>query len=169
MLYPLFCEYFLEGQTLGKMALKIKVIRIDGGKASLSAYLLRWLLSLVDVSLFSGMVAILTIAINGKGQRIGDLAAGTAVIKTQASIKLDHILTPDLAEDYQPKYPGTMQLTDRDIRTIHKVLASNNEALMEATSYKIESLLGVHNLNTYREFLVQIINDHQFYANRELP
>lgn len=167
MLCPLFCEYFLNGQTVGKMLLKIKVIGLDGGKATLSAYLLRWLLSIVDISLFSGVVAIITIAINGKGQRLGDIAAGTTVVKTKPTVKLDHILTPNFSNDYQPKYSTVTQLSDQDIRTIGKVLATNNEELMEAASYKIESLLGVHNLETYETFLTQVVNDYQFYANQE--
>jgi uncharacterized RDD family membrane protein YckC len=168
MLYPLLCEYFLDGQTVGKMALKIKVIRLDGSKATLSSYLLRWLLSIVDVSLFSGIVAILTIAINGKGQRVGDIAGGTAVIKTQPTLQLEDILTPDQDENYQPKYPAVTQLTDKDIRTIRKVLATKNEELIEATMHKIEAILGVNSMDTGQVFLWQIVNDYNFYANSEL-
>jgi uncharacterized RDD family membrane protein YckC len=168
MLYPLLCEYFLDGQTVGKMALKIKVIRLDGSKATLSSYLLRWLLSIVDVSLFSGIVAILTIAINGKGQRVGDIAGGTAVIKTQPTLQLEDILTPDQDENYQPKYPAVTQLTDKDIRTIRKVLATKNEELIEATMHKIEAILGVNSMDTGQVFLWQILNDYNFYANSEL-
>jgi uncharacterized RDD family membrane protein YckC len=168
MLYPLLCEYFLDGQTVGKMALKIKVIRLDGSKATLSSYLLRWLLSIVDVSLFSGIVAILTIAINGKGQRVGDIAGGTAVIKTQPTLQLEDILTPDQDENYQPQYPAVTQLTDKDIRTIRKVLATKNEELIEATMHKIEAILGVNSMDTGQVFLWQIVNDYNFYANSEL-
>lgn len=165
MLYPLLCEYFLDGQTVGKMALKIKVIRLDGNKATLSAYLLRWLLAIIDVTLFSGVIAILTIAITGKGQRLGDLAAGTAVIKTQSSISLEQIMTPALADDYIPRYPEVVQLSDNDIRTLKKVLASNNEELMETSMRKIESLLGIHSLDTGDNFLRQIISDFDYYAH----
>jgi uncharacterized RDD family membrane protein YckC len=165
MLYPLLCEYFLDGQTLGKMALKIKVIRLDGSKATLSAYLLRWLLSIVDVTFLSGLIAILTIAITGKGQRLGDIAAGTAVIKTQPSISLDHILTPSLADDYQPRYPEVVQLSDKDIRTLKKVLTTDNDELLEASMRKIETLLGIHSLDTGENFLRQIISDYDYYAH----
>lgn len=165
VLYPLVCEYFLDGQTVGKMALKIKVIRLDGNKATLSAYLLRWLLAIIDVTIFSGVVGILTIAITGKGQRLGDLAAGTAVIKTQSSISLEYIMTPALADNYKPRYPEVVQLSDNDIRTLKKVLASNNEQLMETSMHKIESLLGIHSLDTGDNFLRQIISDFDYYAH----
>ncbi|WP_221394427.1 RDD family protein [Dyadobacter sp. NIV53] len=168
MLYPLLCEYFMDGQTVGKMALKIKVIRLDGSKATLSSYLLRWLLSIVDVSLFSGLVAIFAIVINGKGQRLGDIAAGTAVIKTHPTIRLEHIMTPDLDPNYRPAYPGVVRLSDKDIRTIRKVLATNNEELMETTMHKMEDLLGINSLETASVFLWTIINDYNFYASSEV-
>ena len=168
LLYPLLCEYFLNGQTVGKMALKIKVIKLDGSKATLSSYLLRWLLSIIDTGIFSGLVAMLTIAITGKGQRLGDLAAGTAVIKTEPTIKLEHILTPDLAVNYQPVYPGVAQLSDKGIRTIRKVLATNNEELMDAAMSKIEGLLGVNSLEPASVFLRTIINDYNYYAGLEV-
>ena len=168
LLCPLLCEYFLDGQTVGKMALKIKVIKLDGSKATLSSYLLRWLLSIIDTGIFSGLVAILTIVINGKGQRLGDIAAGTAVIKTQASIRLEHILTPDLAGNYKPSYPGAAQLSDKDIRTIRKVLATNNEELMDAAMSKIEGLLGINSLEPASVFLRTVINDYNYYAGLEV-
>jgi uncharacterized RDD family membrane protein YckC len=168
LLYSLLCEYFLEGQTLGKMAMKIKVIKLDGSKATLSAYLLRWLLSIIDITIFSGVVAILTVIINGKGQRLGDIAAGTTVIKMQPAIRLEHILPPELDMHYQPKYPGAAQLSDRDIRTIRKVLATNNEELIEKTMYKVESLIGVHSLDTGSIFLQEVVNDYHFYTSAEV-
>ena len=166
-LCPLLCEYFLDGQTLGKIGLRIKVIKLDGSKASLSSYLLRWLLATIDISIFSGLVAIITIAVNGKGQRLGDLAAGTTVIKTQPTVRLEDILTPDHNPNYQPKYAGVVRLSDKDIRTIKKVLITNNEKLMEETVSKIEELLGINSLDTAYVFLRTIVNDYNFYANSE--
>ena len=167
VLYPILCEYFLDGQTLGKMGLKIKVIKLDGSKASLSSYLLRWLLATIDISIFSGLVAIIAIAVNGKGQRLGDIAAGTTVIRTQSTVRLEDILMPDHDPNYQPKYKDVTRLSDKDIRTVKKVLATNNEKLMEETMSKIEELLGVNSLDTASVFLRAIVSDYNFYANSE--
>jgi uncharacterized RDD family membrane protein YckC len=167
MLCPLLCEYFLDGQTIGKMAMKIKVIKLDGSKATLGSYLLRWLLSIVDISLFSGFVAIITIAVNGKGQRLGDIAGETTVIKTQSSVTLSDITTPDSASHYKPAYPGVTQLSDKDIRTIRKVLATHNGELMDAAMAKVEELLGIHSLEPASVFLQTVVNDYNFYAGSE--
>jgi uncharacterized RDD family membrane protein YckC len=163
MSYSLLCEYFLNGQTAGKMALKIRVIKIDGTKPTLSAYLLRWLLSVVDISLFSGMVAVLTIAITGKGQRVGDIAAGTTVIKTHPSIRLDQILYSGLTPNYAPSYPGAVRLSEKDINTLRKVIASKNPELQQTASHKIEDLLGITSLDEPATFLSTIISDYQYY------
>jgi uncharacterized RDD family membrane protein YckC len=167
MLYPLLCEYFLNGQTVGKMALKIRVIKLDGSKATLSAYLMRWMLSILDITFFSGLVAVLTIAINGKGQRIGDIAAGTAVIKTQPAIRLENLMHSGLYPDYKPSFPAVIQLTDKDISTLRKVIASHNPDVQQAAVHKIETLIGVHSLDIPEEFLRKIVSDYQFYATSE--
>lgn len=164
LFYSLLCEYFMEGQTVGKMALKIKVVRLDGGKASLSAYLLRWILNIVDISLFSGVVAVLTILINGKGQRLGDIAAGTAVVRNYQTLTFKSIAIPELPEDYRPTYPNVVRLTDKDIRTIKKVMKLNDDELLESTANKVADVLGVTYTETHYNFLVDVVNDHQFYA-----
>src|ERR1700743_2541863 len=42
LFYHLLCEVFLNGQSIGKKATRIKVISADGGEPSLSQYLIRW-------------------------------------------------------------------------------------------------------------------------------
>ena len=167
MLYPLLTEYFLNGQTVGKIALKIRVIKLDGSKASLSSYLLRWLLSLVDISIFSGLVAIITIAATGKGQRIGDLAAGTTVIKTKPTVLLENLIRPGWTSGYQPSFPNVVQLSDKDISILRKVIASNNPQLQQDAVHKIEELIGVNSLEEPKVFLRKVINDYEYYATLE--
>lgn len=167
MLYPLLTEYFLNGQTVGKIALKIRVIKLDGSKATLSSYLLRWLLSIVDIGIFSGLVAIITIAATGKGQRIGDLAAGTTVIKTKPTVRLENLIRPGWTSGYQPSFPNVVRLSDKDIATLRKVIASNNAQLQQDAVHKIEELIGVHSLDESRVFLKKVINDYEYFATLE--
>lgn len=81
--YHLACEVLFNGQSLGKKAQHLRVMRLDGTAPRLGDYFLRWLLRLVDFGFGSGLVAVITIALNGKGQRLGDLAAGTTVISVR--------------------------------------------------------------------------------------
>src|SRR5687767_1400562 len=80
LFYSLLFEIFMNGQTPGKKFLKIQVVKLDGTPPSIGAYLLRWLFAVVDL-LFYGVVAIVVIASGGKGQRLGDVVAGTSVVK----------------------------------------------------------------------------------------
>ena len=77
----LFCLWILfHGRSLGKLTLHLRVVRLDGRKLSFWNCLLRWILRLVDISASMGILAMLSIIISSKMQRLGDLAAGTTVI-----------------------------------------------------------------------------------------
>src|SRR5690606_34920667 len=102
--YHLLCEVFMDGQTFGKKAIDIKVVKLDGSQPSVGSYFLRWLLQIVDLPFF-GAIGIITILVNGKGQRVGDLAAGTTVIslKHRTGIKDTILARPVMADhDYTP-------------------------------------------------------------------
>ena len=57
-------------------------MRLDGTRPGLGDYVLRWLLRPIEVIAFTSGVRqpCITILLNGKGQRLGDLAAGTTVV-----------------------------------------------------------------------------------------
>jgi uncharacterized RDD family membrane protein YckC len=167
MMYPIFTEYFLNGQTLGKRAMNIRVVLLNGNQPTLGAYILRWLLILVDTELLTPLVAIITIAANGKGQRVGDIAAGTTVIKTVKRVHLSQVTYQALPEDYQVTYTEASQLNDRDIETIRQVLHNRNEELLERTAEKVSGVLGITNSIEPRIFLLTIINDYAYLAAKD--
>jgi uncharacterized RDD family membrane protein YckC len=120
--YFLVCEVFLDGQSIGKKAFDLKVARLDGGSPTLGNYLLRWLLRFIDIDLTFGMVAIVTLLINGKGQRLGDMAAGTMVVKIKPRVALRDTLFARLEDDYTPTFYQVEALDDQDIATAKEVL-----------------------------------------------
>ncbi|TAE36482.1 MAG: RDD family protein [Runella slithyformis] len=166
--YPLFTEYFLNGQTLGKKALKIRVVRLDGGKPTLGAYILRWLLIVIDSQLFTPFVAVVAVAAGGKGQRVGDIAAGTTVVKINKTVSLDDITYQPLAENYTVRYPEAAQLSDRDIETVRVVLRKANFDLTNRTAERVSGVLNVGRVYAdSQQFLTTIINDYAYLANQE--
>ena len=167
MLYPLLTEYFLNGQTLGKRALNIRVVLLNGNQPTLGAYILRWLLILVDTEILTPMVAIITIAANGKGQRVGDIAAGTTVIKTTKRVSLSQVTYQSLPDDYQVTYANVTELNDQDIQTIRQVLQSRNEELFERTTEKVADVLGMPVPTEPRACLWTVINDYTYLASKE--
>lgn len=76
--YHFLMELFNHGQSVGKMVMRIRVVKKDGTTPGIGDFFMRWLLQLVDLG-FSGVGA-LVILISKNSQRLGDLAAGTMVI-----------------------------------------------------------------------------------------
>src|SRR5207245_1562519 len=79
--YFILLEWLWNGQTIGKRAYKLRVINEDGSPARFTQVLIRNLLRLVDfLPAFYGL-GVLVIIISPKSQRLGDLAAGTYVVR----------------------------------------------------------------------------------------
>jgi uncharacterized RDD family membrane protein YckC len=122
LLYDLLFEVFFEGQSPGKMLLKLRVARLDGAQPTLAQYLLRWLLYWVDVRLSSGVVALVSIGVTRHAQRVGDLAAGTTVVRLRRRVGLADVRYRALPAGYAPTFPAAERLTDADVRTLRAVL-----------------------------------------------
>ncbi|RNI28814.1 RDD family protein [Rufibacter latericius] len=168
--YHLLCEIFMNGQSLGKRAKDIKVIKLNGQTPGVGDYLLRWVFRTLDIW-FYGIVAICTIVITGKGQRLGDLAAGTSVIKTTA-IRKRNPFQVQLEENYQVVFPEAAVLSDKDMALIRKLLAKaiehRNEELLSRIATRAKEVMGVQPNLTDREFLKTVIKDyHHLTANLE--
>src|SRR5215211_4247652 len=67
LVYHLVCELTLNGQSIGKKLLGIKVISETGGRPALHQYLIRWLLRPFDF-VFFGLVGLLTVVNSKKNQ-----------------------------------------------------------------------------------------------------
>jgi uncharacterized RDD family membrane protein YckC len=165
LLYHLLFEIFMDGQSPGKRQMKIKVVRTDGTPATIGNYLLRWLLRLVEVQAAQGMIAVITIAWNGRGQRLGDIAAGTTVVKLvkQKDVTAAEIFTL-ATEDYVPQFPGVVMLSDRDAELIQQALEvyrrhDNLQPAMIVTE-KIKTRLGIQTDMTFEAFLTTILKDY---------
>ena len=80
-LYPAVCETALRGQTLGKMATGLRVVTIEGAPVRFRHASIRAFLALIEIWLCFGSIAALTMLISPRSQRLGDLAAGTQVVR----------------------------------------------------------------------------------------
>ncbi|PSR54273.1 RDD family protein [Adhaeribacter arboris] len=164
LFYSLLCEIFLNGQTIGKKAQDIKVIKLNGRSPSIGDYLLRWVFLIVDTLASFGIIAIITLAANGRGQRLGDLAAGTTVIRTRA-IKRNPLLAIQPEENYQVVFPEVQELTDADVALIRKLFFKarqhQNTLLLERVAEKTQETMRVtHNLSP-ADFLLTVLKDYQ--------
>ncbi len=173
LLYPFLWETFNHGQSFGKKIMNIRVVKADGSTPGVGAYLLRWLLFLIDGPLTGGL-GLLVVLLTKNSQRLGDLAAGTMVIKEKNYRKI-HVSLDEfdyLTQNYRPTYPQSADLSLEQINVITRTLASNQKdrkRRIEALSHKVQSLLSVTPSEaTQEKFLQTVLRDYQYYALEEI-
>lgn len=170
LFYHLTMEVFNNGQSIGKAALKIRVTCLDGTAPRLSHYLLRWIMRIADISLTSGGLAIFVILLNGKGQRLGDLAAQTTVISEKQRYSLKSILLSSQVQNYIPVYPQVTILTDRQIHTIHNLFKTavkkRDERVIDSLAEKISVLTETEIPANKTHFINQILKDYNYYTQQ---
>jgi uncharacterized RDD family membrane protein YckC len=172
MFYSLICESTMEGQTFGKKLLKIKVVKIDGYQAGFLDYFIRWIFALVDIQM--GFIpGVISMVSTKHTRRIGDLAAGTAVISEKSRYNISHTILLDLAEDYQPHFQRNqvMLFSDNDIRIIKENAAiasrEKNMILSSKLSQKIESVMMISNpFSTEKQLIETLLKDYNFYTGK---
>lgn len=169
-LYHLLMETFNNGQSLGKAALKIRVVKIDGSKPAFSNYAIRWLLRIIDFSLTSGACALVAFLLNGKGQRLGDLAAGTTVISEKQNVSIRDTLMVDIPVDYIPVYPQVTVFSDHDMQTIKIVFKranhNRNYEVIESLALKVAAVMDVIREESPLPFIKRVISDYNYYTQQ---
>lgn len=168
--YSLISESLMEGRTLGKMLVKTRVVKIDGYQASFTDYFTRWIFRLVDIDM--GFVAgVISMLLTKHTQRLGDLAAGTAVISEKSKYNLSHTILADIQEDYQPYFSRTqiLQFNDNDMRIIKEnainAIQNRDVALLEKLTAKIEEVIRIKNQFPSQEnFIRKVIEDYNYYT-----
>lgn len=169
--YDLYMEILNHGQSVGKMALGLRVVRLDGTSPTIGGYILRWILRPIDVML-SGSIAIICIALTENGQRLGDIAAGTTVVKLRKTEKVSRLqLVEKMEENYEPHFPEVKALTDKEVNLIKDCLRmqadhTNSKPVVMMTE-KVKEKLNIESDMRPTQFLYTILRDHTFYTTRE--
>tara|TARA_Y100000589_G_scaffold132495_1_gene126404 strand:- start:71089 stop:71805 length:717 start_codon:yes stop_codon:yes gene_type:complete len=165
LFYHFILELMFNGQSFGKMITKIKVIKADGSQAGIGSYFLRWLFGLFEIHMSGGTAAAIAILFNGKGQRLGDMAAGTRVIslKPKTSLTKDTILAP-VTDDYQPQFVQVKKLSDKDVEIIakayKKAISDKNYKLVNQLADKIKATTGIQTEMPNIQFVETVLKDY---------
>jgi uncharacterized RDD family membrane protein YckC len=167
--YHLLCETFLNGQSFGKKIMKMRVVKLDGSQAGIGSFFLRWILAPIDYFLY-GAVGIMTMIINGKGQRLGDLAAHTTVLKLKTEAKLEDTILRVTPVNYEVKFPQVSTLTDKDIAIVKAVLDMNYkrpdlmmyEDMLQKTKEAVEKKIGISSNLQPISFLDIVLKDYNY-------
>ncbi|QYJ67479.1 RDD family protein [Flavobacterium litorale] len=171
MFYTLLLETFMEGQTVGKKVMKIKVIKIDGYQAGFGDYLIRWIFRIVEVTGVFSFIGLITMLVNKKTQRLGDIAAGTAVISLKNNININHTILRELNNDYVPTYSLVIKLSDNDVRIIKETyetsLRAADWAMIQKLQDKVESVTGIKSVSANATaFIETVLNDYNYYTQK---
>jgi uncharacterized RDD family membrane protein YckC len=98
LLYFMFWETVTGGSSPGKRLVGLRVVKLDGLRVDLRASWIRNLMRAADVLPSSYVVGLTSMLISSHGQRLGDLAAGTLVVRLDEPERAVHLsMPPDLA------------------------------------------------------------------------
>jgi uncharacterized RDD family membrane protein YckC len=169
-IYHLTSETFFGGQSLGKKSMGLKVVKLNGHNPTLGDCLLRWVLRIIDIMGTSGTLAAILVSSTDKGQRLGDMAANTVVIRLNPPNRytIADIMTIQNKSDYKPTYHGVTVFTDEDMLLIKNSIErmklhphSHNRKLMDELTQTVKAKL---NLNSEEKdqmkFLRTILQDY---------
>jgi len=171
LVYHLVTELFLNGQSIGKKILGLQVISETGKRPEFHQFMIRWLLRIVDFGLTLGFAGLLSSVISSKNQRLGDLAAATLVIDKRNKTALTETIFQEVSDQYVPKYPAVLQLSDRDLNTIKTIYESCRKSGNYEHARRVgEKIRTALNINTYEDdidFLDTLLTDYNFLSTRQ--
>lgn len=184
LFYHLIFEVTMNGQSIGKKAMNIQVIALDGGQPSISQYLIRWLFRAIDFPLiifaavafgelpwwcmaflFTGIGSVI---ITPYAQRVGDLVAGTIIIDKRNRTSWHDTVFTEVEIGYQPSFPQVMHLSDKDLNTLKTIIGTvrrnNNFDLSMRIAGLIKSKLHIQSDLDSLDFLETLLKDYNYYT-----
>jgi uncharacterized RDD family membrane protein YckC len=171
VLYTFVLEIIYKGQTFGKKIRNLRVIKQNGDSPSIVEYFMRWLFLIVEGPLVFYTIGFVLMSATKKGQRIGDLVAGTTVIKEELITDFDDTIFREINENYQVRFPEIEGLSDRDIAILKEVLdagmRSKNADIIARLANKIKDVLGISSDLSDESFLEIVLQDYNYLYGRE--
>ncbi len=146
LVYHVVLEITMNGQSVGKKIMGLKIVSENGAKASISQFFIRWLtrdiwfitLFFIGVQSTYGnrtegtfiiilvlayfVTEIVLVVSSKKGQRLGDILGKTILIKTNQKANINETVFQEVEDNYVPLFPQIMQLSDRDINAIKSIV-----------------------------------------------
>ncbi len=149
MTYTLWTESLFSGRSFGKMIMGIKVVKSDGSPAGIGDFAIRWITRVLEceAALFPGLAALISI-ISNRGQRIGDMAADTIVIRVNQKTSLRSTILSYVHPNYRIVFPQVERFNDKDIGIIREIMLQSfetgNYEMLARLSHKVKEVIGVY-------------------------
>ncbi|GHH08647.1 RDD family protein [Streptomyces lanatus] len=91
---PIAVETLSHGRSLGKMACGLRVVRDDGGPIRFRHALVRGLIGVIEILMTLGVVAVIASLVSARGRRLGDVFAGTLVVRERVPLARTGFVPP---------------------------------------------------------------------------
>lgn len=192
--YHLLCEVTMNGQSLGKKIMGIRVVNENGGQPGIGQFIIRWLIrtsdlmavviilyapfavQLGDGEFFWSMAIpmglfftdIILVNASKKNQRLGDMLAHTLLIRASQKHSIQDTVFLNVADDYKPSFPQVMQLSDRDMNSLKSILDTARKRgdfnLAAMATEKIKNHLKIETSLSPFEFLEILLKDYNYLS-----
>lgn len=191
--YHLLSEILMNGQSVGKRIMGLRVISENGGKPSISQYIIRWLIRTSDYMVvviaiyapagFGGSTSfmwqvaaafcllvtdIILVNASKKNQRLGDILAHTLLIRTKEKADIQDTIFLHVNDNYAPSFPQVMQLSDRDMNALKGILDAsrkqNDYDMAERAAEKIKNHLKIETHMSAFDFLEILMKDYNYLS-----
>ncbi|MFE7859856.1 RDD family protein [Streptomyces sp. NPDC057403] len=91
---PIAVETLSHGRSLGKLACGLRVVRDDGGPIRFRHALVRGAIGVVEILMTFGVIACIASLVSSRGRRLGDVFAGTLVVRERVPAARTGFLPP---------------------------------------------------------------------------
>ncbi|HEV8285738.1 MAG TPA: RDD family protein [Chitinophagaceae bacterium] len=190
--YHLVCEISMNGQSIGKKIMGIKVVSENGGRPGISQFIIRWLIRTSDyiyvaiiytadylpdktivlilLAIYAPLtiIDIILVVSSKKGQRLGDILAHTILVSTKPRGSMEETIFMEVADNYVPVFPQIMKLSDKDINAIKSILDTARKKgdfnLAAMASEKIKSHLKIDSPMSPFDFLDTLLKDYNYLS-----
>lgn len=194
IIYHIVSEMMLNGQSIGKRLMGLRVVNENGGRASISQFIIRCLIRTSDYiiivillnSLIYGpaflyfyrwallgsillfLADIALVASSKKNQRIGDILAHTILIKTNPKGNVNDTVFMEVADNYVPVFPQVMQLSDKDMNAVKNIIDTaikkGDFSLAAMAAEKIKNHLHIESSLSPFDFLETVLKDYNYLS-----
>jgi uncharacterized RDD family membrane protein YckC len=125
--YDIAFETLASGRTVGKRIAGLRVLRIDGSPVDFRSSAIRNLLRLVDGALTGYLAGVISVLVTSKNQRLGDLAAGTVVVRDRVAEVKTTGVSYLYADGTEPLALDATAVSREDVATLRRFLERRSD------------------------------------------
>jgi uncharacterized RDD family membrane protein YckC len=173
--YDILFEVFADGRTPGKRATGLRVLEDDGTRIGWRASGVRNAMRLVDGPITAFLGGSISTVVTARSQRLGDLAAGTVVVREKVPIEAPAV-APATGDDSDREIgpSDTAAVRDEEVAAVSDFLA-RREALLPAARRRLAATLadglrprvagGLLEVDDAEEFLERLLSERRARAS----